>query len=125
MWTSKIAVGSRSEIVTKYRQMHPAQMSNLEKWLRSQTAGDSELKSITIACFSPTDPMIYYFADRPTKGPVERPTDAPIIISAFWRLDQPEEWVAAGYSQRWQNPKRFDESRRIIESIPCMTLKVP
>ncbi len=121
-WTTKITVGSRAEVVTKYRQMHPPGMADLEKWLRPQLVLDSELKSITVACFAPTDPMVYYYADRPTKGPAERPTAAPTIIAVFWRLDQPEEWVVAGYSQRWQNPQRFDETRRILESVACSTL---
>jgi hypothetical protein len=121
-WTTKIAVGSRVEVVMKYRQMHPPGMADLEKWLRPQLVGDSEPKSITVACFAPTDPMVNYYVDRPTKGPAERPTAAPTVISVFWRLDQPEEWVVAGYSQRWQNPQRFDETRRIVESVACSTL---
>jgi hypothetical protein len=121
-WTTKIALGSRAEIVMKYRQIHPPEMPGLQKWLRSQTAGDSDLKSIAIACFAPTDPMVNYYVDRPTTGPVERPTAAPTIIGVFWRLDQPEEWVVAGYSQRWQNPQKFDEMHRTIESVTCSTL---
>lgn len=122
-WTAKLVLGSRVEMVAKYRQMHPPELASLQKWLRSQMAGDSELKSITVACFAETDPEIYYYVDRPTKGPIERPTSAPTIVAAFWRLDQPEEWVVAGYSQRRQNPQRFDENLRIIQSIPCATLQ--
>jgi len=121
-WTTKITLGSRREIVMKYRRMRPPGMADLEKWLRSQIAGDSEPKSITIACFAATDPMVYYYVDRPTKGPVERPSAAPTIMAVFWRLDQPKDWVVAGYSQRWQNPRKFDKTRRTIESVACSTL---
>ncbi len=121
-WTTKITLGSRADIVMKYRLMRPPKLADLEKRLRSETTGDSEVKSITIACFADTDPIVYYYVDRPTQGPVERPTAAPTIIGVFWRLDEPQQWVGAGYSQRWQNPGRFDEIHRIIESITCSTL---
>lgn len=121
-WATKITLGSRAEIVSKYQQMHPPGMSSLQDWIHTQ-GSLSGVESITIACFAPTDPMVYYYVERPITGPPERPTAAPTIMAVFWRLDRPEEWVVAGYSQQWQNPQRFDEMRRTIESISCSTLR--
>lgn len=69
-WPTAVNLGTREEIVQQYKQMHPAEIENLTRWIRSsmnQTAGRT---TITIACFAPTDPMVYYYVDRPAKESV-------------------------------------------------------
>jgi hypothetical protein len=50
-WTAKISLGSRAEIVRQYRQMHPAEIDGLKKWIGASDPQNTGVKSIAIACF--------------------------------------------------------------------------
>ena len=112
-WTTTISLGSREEIVRQYRQMHPQEIEGLQSWIRTATTRDSGVKSITIACFAPSDPMVYYYVDRPAKGSV--------VMAVFWDRER-QAWVVASSLERSQGPQRFDEMHRTIESVACSTL---
>lgn len=112
-WTAKIALGTRAEIIRDYQQMHPADIESLKSWLRSPATSHSGVRGITIACYSPSDPMVYYLVDRST--------GAPVIMAVFWDKDR-QEWVVASSFERNQAPEKFDEMRRTIESVPCSTV---
>lgn len=113
IWTTTISLGSREDTVRQYRQMHPQEIEGLQSWIRTATTRDSGVKSITIACFALSDPMVYYYVDRPTKGSV--------VMAVFWDRER-REWVVASSLERSQGPQRLDEMRRIIESVACSTL---
>jgi hypothetical protein len=113
-WTATVTIGSREEIVQQYKQMHPAELGSLTRWIRSSMSGSGAATSITIACFAPTDPMVYYYADRPTKESV--------VIAAYWDKER-ETWAVASSLVRSQGPQRFDEMRRTIESVACSTMR--
>jgi hypothetical protein len=113
-WTTKVTLGSRAEIVRRYQQMHPAEIESLTRWIRSSMNQTGVRSSITIACFAPTDPMVYYYVDRATKEPV--------VMAAYWDRER-EEWVGASSLVRSQGSQRFDEMRRTIESVACSTVR--
>ncbi len=112
-WTTKIALGSRAEIVKEYQQMHPSDIEGLKSWLRSPTTTHTGVRAMTIACYSPFDPLVYYYVDRSA--------GAPVILAVFWDKDR-QEWVIAASFERSQAPEKFDEMRRTIESVPCSTV---
>lgn len=110
MWSANVNVGTRAEIIQDYQQMHPAQIEDLKSWLFSDASPDANVRVATIACFSPTDPMVYYLV-APSAG-------SPQIMAVFWDKER-REWVVASSAERDQGPERFDETRRTIESIKC------
>jgi hypothetical protein len=112
-WTTRIALGTRAEIVKEYQQLHPAGIDALKNWIRSSATLKSGVRGITIACFAPSDPMIYYFVDRSA--------GAPVIMAVFWDKDR-QDWVVASSFERSQAPEKFDEMRRRIESVSCSTV---
>jgi hypothetical protein len=65
LWTASIALGSRAEITKQYSHLHPTELHDVERWLRNTILPDAGYKTITIACFAPTDPMIYLYGERP------------------------------------------------------------
>ena len=115
IWTATIRLGSRDETVQRYRLMHPQAIEGLKQWIRASAARDAGIGSVTIACFAPSDPMVYYYVDRALKGPVE--------MAVYWDRER-QQWAVASSLERTQGPRRFDETRRLIESIPCATLKL-
>jgi hypothetical protein len=116
-WTATISLGGREEIVRQYRQMRPPEIEGLKEWIRSPLMPrDAGIKSITIACFAPSDPVVYYSVDGPATKPV--------IMAVFWDRDL-EEWRVATYLDRTQNSAVFERMHRTIESIACSTLSFP
>jgi len=113
-WTAAIGLGSRDEIVQQYRQIHPQAIDGLEEWIRASVTREAGIGSITVACFAPTDPMVYYYVDRPTKGSVE--------MAVYWNSER-QQWAVASSLERSQGPQRFEETHRIIDSVPCATLR--
>jgi len=113
IWTTKIALGGRAEILKEYQQMHPADIDGLKSWLRSPATSHSGVRAITIACYSPFDPLVYYYVDRSA--------GAPVVMAVFWDKDR-QEWIVAASFERGQSPEKFDEMRRTIESVPCSTV---
>jgi len=112
-WTGEIDLGSRAEIVRAYQQMQPADIEGLKSWLRSPTTPHTGVRGITIACFAPSDPLVYYFIDRSS--------GAPVIMAVFWDRDR-QEWVITASFERNQIPEKFDEMRRTVESVACSTV---
>lgn len=113
VWEAVINLGSREDITRQYLQMRPQGIGALEDWIRGTRPGNSEVKSITIACFAPSDPVVYYFVDRPAKGSV--------VMSAYWDRER-KQWFVAASLERSQGPERFEQMRRTIESVACSTL---
>jgi hypothetical protein len=110
LWTAAINLGSRGETVRQYSQMHPQEIDGLQKWIQASMTKDAGVKSITVACFAPTDPMVYYYVDRPEKGP--------ILMDVFWNRER-QQWVVASSLERPQGAEKLEEMHRIIESIAC------
>jgi hypothetical protein len=112
-WTAKINLGSRAEIVRRYQQLHPAEIEGLKKWISASNLPEAGVRSITIACFAPTDPMVYYYIDRPVKGPV--------FMAVFWDSDR-HAWTVAASLEEPQGTEKLEEMYRIVESIVCSTV---
>lgn len=112
-WTTTVKLGSRDEIVQQYKQVHPAEIESLTRWIRSSMNPSTGHASITMACFAPTDPMVYYYVDRAAKESV--------VMAAFWDRER-EEWLVASSLVRSQNPSAFEEMHRTIESVACATI---
>jgi hypothetical protein len=115
LWTTTINLGSREEIIRQYRQMHPAEIEGLKTQIRAPTTQGTETKSITIACFASSDPMVYYYVDRPVTGSV--------VMAVFWDREM-QKWVVASSLEPSQNPEKFEEMHRIIESVACSTIRL-
>jgi hypothetical protein len=112
-WTTTVRLGSRDEIVQQYKRLHPAEIESLTRWIRSSMNPSRGHISITIACFAPTDPMVYYYVDRAAKDSV--------VMGVVWDRER-EEWVVASSLLRSRNPSAFEEMHRIIESVACDTI---
>jgi hypothetical protein len=111
VWEAVINLGSREDIIQQYRQMRPQGIGALEDWIR--VTRSSEVKSITIACFAPSDPVVYYFVDRPAKESA--------VMAAYWDREH-KQWFVAASLVRSQGPETFERMRRTIESVACSTL---
>jgi hypothetical protein len=112
-WTTRIDLGNRAEIVRQYQQMRPAEIEGLKAWVGTSNPQDAGVKSITIACFAPTDPMVYYYIDRPAKGPV--------FMAVFWDRDR-GAWTVAASLEQSQGPEELEEMHRIVQSVACSTI---
>jgi hypothetical protein len=115
LWAATIRLASREETVRQYRQMRPAEIEGLKEWILASRKKDAGVKSITIACFAPSDPMVYYYVDGPGKEAG--------VLAVFWNRER-EEWIVAAALERSQNPGRFEEMHRITDSIACSTIKL-
>jgi hypothetical protein len=115
VWTATIGVAGREEIVQQYRQMHPAEIEGLKAWIISSITQGAGLKSVTIACFTLNDPMVYYYIDRPTNESV--------VMAAYWNKER-QAWVVASSLRRLQSPERFEQMHRVIESVACSNFAV-
>jgi hypothetical protein len=115
VWTTTINLARREEIIRQYRQMRPAEIEGLKEWIRSPTTQGTEVQSVTIACFAPSDPMVYYYVDGSASGPV--------VMAVFWDKEQ-QRWVVASSLERSQGSEKFEEMHRIIESVACSTVSV-
>jgi hypothetical protein len=115
LWTPTIELSTRVETVKKYKQLRPTELEGLRDWLRTRFQ-DAGYRSITIACFAPSDPTVFIYGDRPAE-----PRGA-IIFQVFWDRER-EEWVYAGLLEREHGPERFEELKATIQLIACDTIK--
>ena len=113
-WTTRINISRREDIVQQYKQMQPAELDGLKEWIRNAKNSANVVRSITIACFAPSDPMVYYFIDRTD--------DRPVIMAVYWNKDR-QEWIVAASAERLQAPEKFDETHHIIETVACSTIQ--
>lgn len=115
VWGATIGVPRREEIVQQYRQMHPAEIEGLKAWIVSSITQGAGVKSVTIACFAPSDPLVYYYIDRPTNESV--------VMAAYWNKER-QGWVVASSLRRNQGSERFEQMHRVIESVACSNFAV-
>jgi len=113
-WTSTFSLPGRSEIVQRYKAMHPPELKGLEDWLLATFHRSTGYKSITIACFTPKDPVVYLYGDRPSKGP--------IVLSVFWDPEI-EGWVDANRLAGMRDRAQTLELKGTIDSIACGTVQ--
>ena len=113
-WRATLKIKARDQIVREYRQLHPEPIRSLEQWLRQTTSGVG-YKSMTIACFAPSDPEIFVYGDRPKRG-------GPVVFSVIWDRES-QEWLEASLIQGADRLADINKLRSIIEAIPCATLK--
>jgi hypothetical protein len=114
IWTTTLRLGNRAEIIQQYRQIHPQALEGLKNWILGATPQKAAMKSITIACFAPTDPMVYYYIDRPPREP--------LIMAVIWDKDR-QFWAVASSRSPSQGVSGFREMRETIESVACLSLR--
>jgi hypothetical protein len=117
LWVPLLKIGSRKEIVTEYKKMHPARLIELRNELQKipQNAGYS---SITIARFDPLYERTFTYGSRPKEH------GGPIICQYFWD-EELEEWRFAAMLELYKtrDRKRFEDIKNIIQSIAFSTIK--
>jgi hypothetical protein len=119
-WTTRVNLGTKSEIVEYYRQLRPAELDSLKEWFAD--LGGAGYRSVTIPCFAFSDPEIYVYGDRAELGP--------IIIDVKWQPEG-ERWEEAGMIPfLWRAPtvqeqRAIEGYRKTIESIKCATVEFP
>ena len=115
LWTPAIELGTREEIVKQYKKLRPVELEGLREWLRTglQVAG---YRSITIACFAPSDPTVFIYGDRPAER------FGPIVFQVFFDRER-EEWVEVGILEQSQNPEKFKELKTTVQAIACDTIR--
>jgi len=111
LWTAAIELGTREEIVNQYKQLRPVELKGLLEWARTKHQ-DSGYRSITIACFAPSDPTVFIYGDRPAER------SGPIVFQVFWDRER-EEWVVAGMLERRQGPETFEKLKATVQAIAC------
>lgn len=112
-WNMTVSLGTRQQIIDEYRQARPAQIKSLEAWFRYRLQ-NSGYRSVTIPCFTPSDPEIYVYGDRVS--------GRPIIISVRWDQEG-EQWLEAGLLQGPQSARKIEELKATIESVACAGVK--
>jgi hypothetical protein len=112
-WTTTLNLGTLNSIIEQYRHLHPPEVSSLQDWLRTRLR-DSGYSSVTIACFSASDPVVYVYG--------ERASNRPIVISVFWDREQ-EKWAEAGMLEPPQGAETFERLKSTIQSISCGTAR--
>jgi hypothetical protein len=115
LWTPTVELSTRDEIVKQYQQMRPAELKGLRDWLRTSLQ-DTGYRSITIACFAPSDPTVFIYGDRPAEH------RGPLVFQVYWDRER-EEWVFVGMLEREQGPKKFEELRATVQAIACDTIR--
>ena len=115
LWTPAIELGTREEIVKQYKKLRPVELEGLREWLRTglQVAG---YRSITIACFAPSDPTVFIYGDRPAER------FGPIVFQVFFDRER-EEWVEVGILEQSQSPEKFKELKTTVQAIACDTIR--
>ena len=97
-WTTMISLGQREEIIAQYKQMRPAEIGSLKRWIRASGARNAERATVTIACFAPTDPMVYYFVERAKEAVIQELAGA---VTAFRKVS------TAAWNSRHSNCPRM------------------
>jgi hypothetical protein len=108
-WSTTVHLGFPTQIVGAYRTSRPAQMDALRSWLLESHKG-SGYASITVACFLPSDPLVFLYGNRPGKGP--------IIFEAYWNTET-EQWKEAGFLDRPEDRKQIEQLKAKIELLSC------
>ena len=114
LWTAAIPLAPRSEILKHYSGLHPPELRGIEQWLRATILPNAGYRTITIACFAPTDPVVYLYGDRPVKGP--------IVFSIYWD-EEAGDWAQAGMLERPDDRGKIQEMRTTVNAIACATVR--
>ena len=109
-----IQLDDRDTIVREYKHLRPPALRGLERYLRATKPPETGYDSITIACFEPTDPLVFFYGVRPKKGP--------IVFMMLWDKER-EEWREAGLVERPDERGEIEELRKVIESVACSTVQ--
>lgn len=86
----------------------PTQLKDLRAWPVSEHR-NTDYKSITIACFAPTDDYVFVYGQRKTLGP--------IVMSLFNDIEL--GWTVAAFSDRPEEAKHIAAMRDRIQKIEC------
>lgn len=103
--TGTITLRPQHVVQDAYRSLHPQQLSSLVDWLRATTLTTAGYTSITIACFSPSDPEISLYGERKSNGP--------ILISVFWDREV-GQWQVAGFLEGEQNASLWNSFQSLL-----------
>ena len=69
-WHATLKVGTRIDIINHYKGLHPERLEDLRRWLAQDLKDGRNYRSITIACFTPSDPTVFVYGDRASLGPI-------------------------------------------------------
>lgn len=112
--TTEIRIRRRAEIMRRYRETRPTELRGLLRWLGSELAPSGGYKSITVACFLSSDPVVYAYGDRPQKSPV--------VFAVFWDREL-NTWTDAALYEGPQAQNDIKRLKGIIDVIPCATIR--
>ena len=108
LWTMEVPLPTQKEVLEEYKKLRPSQLADLRAWLDSEFR-DSDYKSVTIACFAPTDEDVFVYGERKTLGP--------IVMSLFNDIER--GWTVAAFSDRPEQAKHIAAMRDRIQKIEC------
>lgn len=109
LWTMDVKLPTQTELIEEYKQLRTTpELADLRAWLVSEYR-NTDYKSITIACFAPTDDFVFVYGERKTLGP--------IMLSLFNDIEL--GWTVAAFSDRPEEAKYIAAMRDRIQKIEC------
>ena len=131
LWTPTIELHTREETIRQYQQLRPTTVEKVRNWLLNKqpdprgleslrtwllkTSKEAGYRSLTIACFTPLDPTVFIYGDRPPERRGE------IVFQVFWD-DEREEWVDAAMLEREQGAEIFEDLKATVLATACDTI---
>jgi hypothetical protein len=103
-----VTLPTQTELIEEYKKLRTPELADLRAWLDSRYR-DSDYKSVTIACFAPTDENVFVYGQRKTLGP--------IVVSLFNDIEL--GWTVAAFSDRPEEAKYIASMRDRIQKIEC------
>jgi hypothetical protein len=108
-WTMDVKLPTQTELIEEYKQLRATpELADLRAWLVTEHR-NTDYKSITIACFAPTDDFVFVYGERKTLGP--------IMLSLFHDIEL--GWTVAAFSDRPEEAKYIASMRDRIQKIEC------
>jgi hypothetical protein len=108
-WTMDVKLPTQTELIEEYKQLRTTpELADLRAWLVAEHR-NTDYKSITIACFAPTDDSVFVYGERKTLGP--------IMLSLFNDIEL--GWTVAAFSDRPEEAKYIASMRDRIQKMEC------
>lgn len=112
LWDATLPLEDRDKIVAEYKRARPPALGGLKRYL-AELPPEAGFRSITIACFEPTDPAVYCYGVHSERGPV--------VFTLYWDIER-EGWFVASSTEGTESLATIEKLRSVIESIRCATI---
>ena len=110
-WEELIRLHNRAQMIDTYKRLKPKNLESIGQSLKSELRDDG-YKTLMIACYRETDPLVYIYGER---------TNGPIVFAVFWDSRE-QSWIDGGVIATAEHADVLEDFKATIKLVSCTTI---